>query len=93
MKYRLVEDIMTLSISIFPVYSAFTLYYQCGHYSKNKHGIGKEHNFMRENKNLLALKLFMSGSNAIEVPHQFSCMTVCCHKKGGTNMQQKQAGL
>lgn len=61
MKHRLLEDIMVLSISIFPLYSTFTSYSQCGHYSKNKHGIGKEHNFMRGNKNLLALRLFMFG--------------------------------
>lgn len=81
MKYKLLDDIMVLTISIFTVYSAFTLYYQWGHYSKNKHGIGKEHNFMRGNKNLLALKLFMFGSDATEVPHQFSGITMCTGTK------------
>jgi len=72
---------MVLSISIFPVYSAFTLYYQCDHSRKNKHGIGKEHNFMMGNENLLALNLYMFGSSATEVPHQFSCITTCISTK------------
>lgn len=48
---------------------------------------------MRENKNLLALKLFMLEPNATEVPHQSSGMTVYWHKGGGTNRQHTQAGL
>lgn len=48
---------------------------------------------MRENKNLLVLKLFMFEPNATEVPHQSSGMTVYLHKGGGTNRQQTQAGL
>ena len=65
------------------------LYYQRGHYSKYKHGIGKESNFMRGNKNLVVLKLFMFQSNATEVPHQSGGMTIYWHKGGATN----RAGL
>lgn len=77
---------------VFFVYSAFTLYYQRGHYSKYQHGIGKESNFTRGNKNLLVLKPYMFEPNATEVSHQSRGMTVYWHKGGGTNRQQTQAG-
>lgn len=84
---------MVLSMRIFSVFSAFTLYYQRGHYSKYEHEIVKESNLMRGNKNLLVLELFMFEPNETEVPHQSRGMTVYWHKREGTNRQKTQAGL